>query len=130
MKQILLSGTFIGVLIFIVWYILINNFHMEVAHARGYVFALMVFIQNMHVLNCRSESKSVFENGFKQNKFVLFTILGTIILQMIVMEVPILSRFLQTYDVPNLHLVILFVVSLPIILIMEMYKYVKKHKNN
>ena len=129
-KQILLSGTFIGVLIFIVWYILINNFHMEVAHARGYVLALMVFIQNMHVLNCRSESKGVFENGFKQNKFVLFTIVGTIILQMIVMEVPILSRFLQTYDVPNLHLVILFVVSLPIILIMEMYKYVKKHKNN
>lgn len=129
-KQILLSGTFIGVLIFIVWYILINNFHMEVAHARGYVLALMVFIQNMHVLNCRSESKSVFENGFKQNKFVLFTIVGTIILQMIVMEVPLLSRFLQTYDVPNLHLVILFVVSLPIILIMEMYKYVKKHKNN
>ena len=78
-KQILLSGTFIGVLIFIVWYILINNFHMEVAHARGYVLALMVFIQNMHVLNCRSESKSVFENGFKQNKFVLFTIVGTII---------------------------------------------------
>ena len=129
-KQIFLSGTFIGVLIFIVWYILINNFHMEVAHARGYVLALMVFIQNMHVLNCRSESKSVFENGFKQNKFVLFTIVGTIILQMIVMEVPLLSRFLQTYDVPNLHLVILFVVSLPIILIMEMYKYVKKHKNN
>lgn len=129
-KQIFLSGTFIGVLVFVVWYILINNFHMEIAHARGYVLALMVFIQNMHVLNCRSESKSVFENGFKQNKFVLFTIVGTIILQMIVMEVPILSRFLQTYDVPNLHLVILFVVSLPIILIMEMYKYVKKHKNN
>lgn len=128
-KQIFLSGTFIGVLVFVVWYILINNLHMEVAHARGYVLALMVFIQNMHVLNCRSESKSVFENGFKQNKFVLFTIVGTIILQMIVMEVPILSRFLQTYDVPNLHLVILFVVSLPIILIMEMYKYVKKHKN-
>lgn len=128
-KQIFLSGTFIGVLVFVVWYILINNLHMEVAHARGYVLALMVFIQNMHVLNCRSESKSVFENGFKQNKFVLFTIVGTIILQMIVMEVPVLSRFLQTYDVPNLHLVILFVVSLPIILIMEMYKYVKKHKN-
>ena len=73
--------------------------------------------------------ESVFENGFKQNKFVLFTIVGTIILQMIVMEVPVLSSFLQTYDVPNLHLIILFVVSLPIIFIMEMYKYAKKHKN-
>ena len=128
-KQIFLSGIFIGILVFVVWYILINNLHMEVAHARGYVLALMVFIQNMHVLNCRSESKSVFENGFKQNKFVLFTIVGTIILQMIVMEVPVLSRFLQTYDVPNLHLVVLFVISLPIIFIMEMYKFTKKHKN-
>ena len=89
----------------------------------------MVFIQNMHVLNCRSETKSVFENGFKQNKFILFTIVATIILQMIVMEVPVLSRFLQTYDVSNLHLVVLFVISLPIIFIMEMYKFTKKHKN-
>lgn len=128
-KQIFLSGIFIGILVFVVWYILINNLHMEVAHARGYVLALMVFIQNMHVLNCRSETKSVFENGFKQNKFILFTIVATIILQMIVMEVPVLSRFLQTYDVPNLHLVVLFVISLPIIFIMEMYKFTKKHKN-
>ena len=128
-KQIFLSGIFIGVLVFTVWYVLINKLHMEVAHARGYVLALMVFIQNMHVLNCRSESKSVFENGFKQNKFVLFTIVGTIVLQMIVMEVPILSRFLQTYDVPNLHLIILFMLSLPILFVMEMYKYSKKTKN-
>ena len=127
-KQIFLSGTFIGILVFVVWYVLINKMHMEVAHARGYVLALMVFIQNVHVLNCRSETKSVFENGFKQNKFVLFTIVGTIILQMIVMEVPFLSRFLQTYDVPNLHLIILFVLSLPIIFVMEMYKYAKKNK--
>ena len=128
-KQIFLSGIFIGILVFAVWYVLINVLNMEVAHARGYVLALMVFIQNMHVLNCRSESKSVFENGFKQNKFVLFTIIGTIILQMIVMEVPVLSKFLQTYDVPNLHLVILFMLSLPIIFVMEMYKYSKKNKN-
>ena len=128
-KQIFLSGIFIGILVFAVWYVLINVLNMEVAHARGYVLALMVFIQNMHVLNCRSESKSVFENGFKQNKFVLFTIVGTIVLQMIVMEVPILSRFLQTYDVPNLHLIILFMLSLPILFVMEMYKYSKKTKN-
>ncbi len=127
-KQIFLSGTFIGILVFAVWYVLINKMHMEVAHARGYVLALMVFIQNVHVLNCRSETKSVFENGFKQNKFVLFTIVGTILLQMIVMEVPFLSRLLQTYDVPNLHLIILFILSLPIIFVMEMYKYAKKNK--
>lgn len=128
-KQILISGIFIGVLVFAVWYILINKMNMEVEHARGYILALMVFIQNIHVLNCRSESKSVFENSLMKNKFVLFTIVGTIILQMIVMEVPVLSRFLQTYDVPNLHLILLFIISLPVILLMELYKIIKKRKN-
>ena len=127
-KQILISGLFIGCLVFIVWYILINGMHMEVAHARGYILALFVFIQNFHVLNCRSETKSVFENGFKKNPFVIITIISTILLQMIVMEVPILSEFLQTYDVPYLHLLVLFVIPMPIIVIMEIYKKIKRKK--
>ncbi|NLC48547.1 MAG: cation-transporting P-type ATPase [Tenericutes bacterium] len=122
-KQILTSGTFIGILVFIVWSILIKQLNMEVEHARGYILALMVFIQNMHVLNCRSETKSVFENSFKNNRFILYTILSTILLQVIVMEVPLLSRFLQTYSIPYDQLLLLFIISMPIILVMELYKY-------
>ena len=51
--------------------------------ARGYVLALMVFIQNIHVINCRSESKSIFENSFKKSPFVLLTIVSSILLQII-----------------------------------------------
>ena len=58
--------------------------------------ALMVFLQNYHVLNCRSENKSIFKYNFKHNPFVLFSITGSILLQIIVMEVGPLSRFLST----------------------------------
>mgnify|MGYP005888401211 FL=1 len=126
--QILLSGLFIGLIVFGVWFMLIKIFNFEVAHARGYVLALMVFMQNIHVLNCRSESKSVFHNSFKSNPFILIVIVGTILLQILVMEVPILSSFLQTYDVPTSHLILLFIMSLPVLFVMEVYKYIKRNK--
>ena len=124
--QTLLSGLFIGLIVFAVWSYLCNILNMEVAHARGYILALMVFMQNIHVLNCRSERKSVFANGFRKNPFVILTIAGSILLQVIVMEVPVLSKFLQTYNVPYMHLIYLFLLALPVLLVMEVYKFFKK----
>ena len=128
-EQILISGLFMGIISFIVFVVLIKGFDMQVSTARGYVMALMVFMQNMHVLNCRSEYLSVFNNPIKNNIFVLFSIVSAIILQIIVMEVDIFSMFLQTSSIPFVHLIFLFLASLPILLIMEMYKEIKKKKN-
>ena len=126
--QTLLGGLFIGLIVFGVWAFLCNVVHMEVEYARGYILALMVFMQNIHVLNCRSERKSVFKNGFKKNPFVLFTILGSILLQIIVMEVEFLSRFLQTHRVANSHLIKLFCLAIPVLLVVEIYKYFKNKR--
>ena len=125
--QILISGLFIGIVVFAVWFILCR-IGMDLTLARGYVLALMVFIQNIHVINCRSESKSIFENSFKKNPFVLFTIVGSILLQIIVMEVPFLSKFLQTTSVPYVHMLILLLLALPILTVMEIYKHLKNRK--
>lgn len=128
-EQILISGSFMGIISFIVFVVLIKGFDMQVTTARGYVMALMVFMQNMHVLNCRSEYLSVFNNPIKNNILVLFSIISAIILQIIVMEVDMFSMFLQTTSIPFIHLIFLFLASLPILLIMEMYKEIKKKKN-
>ncbi|MDD6272419.1 MAG: cation-transporting P-type ATPase [bacterium] len=123
-KQVLISGLFIGIIVFIAWDILCSQ--MDPQHARGYVLALMVFIQNLHVMNCRSETKSIFRNSFKKNPFVLITIAGSILLQILVMEVPILSRFLETYNIDYAHLIELFILAMPILLVMETYKFFKR----
>lgn len=127
--QTLTGGLFIGLLVFGLWVYLCKGLNMEVAHARGYILALMVFVQNMHVINCRSEVKSAFKNSFRKNPFVLFTIAGSILLQIIVMEVPFLSRFLQTYNIPYLHLIYLFLLAIPVLLVIEVYKYFR-HEHN
>ncbi len=126
-KQILISGLFIGIVVFILWFLLMK-YNVNLTTARGYVLALMVFIQNIHVLNCRSEKKNIFENSILKNPFIIFTIVGSILLQILVMEIPWLSRFLQTSPIPYLHLFILLLLALPILTVMEAYKYFKKSK--
>jgi len=125
-QETLIAGISIGVIVFVVFLTLINILHMEVSTARGYIMALMVFMQNMHVLNCRSESLSIFKNPIKNNVLILFSITGSLLLQIIVMEVGFLSKFLQTTPIPISHLIILFLISLPILLIMETYKKARR----
>lgn len=125
-SEVLTSGLSIGIIVFIVWvYLLKIGMIPEVA--RGYIMVLMVFMQNMHVLNCRSEKNSVFKVPLKTNPLVIFSILSAIILQIIVSEVDFLSEVLQTHSVPVVHMIILFIISTSIILIMEVYKKVEKN---
>jgi magnesium-transporting ATPase (P-type) len=126
--EIAVSGIVISVIVFIVWYILINIVKMDTSYARGYIMALMVFIQNLHVLNCRSEHKSIISYMLKGNPFVIFSIASSILLQIIVMEVEPLSRLLSTHKVPYNNLIILLVMACPIILSMEIFKLIRKTK--
>ena len=124
LKEILVSGLVIGLVVFVVWFFLLNNLNMEVAKARGYIMALMVFIQNIHVFNCRSESNSAFKVPLKNNYLIAGGVFVSILLQIIVMEVPFMSKFLKTVSIPFMDLVFLFLIALIVLLVMEIYKMV------
>ena len=128
LTEVLISGLSMGLIVFLVWVILLDKLNFDVYVARGYIMMLMVFMQNMHTLNCRSESKHIYEVGFKKNPFVIFSIILATTLQIIVAEVPVLSEFLDTTSVPLLHMIILFLISCSIIIIIELYKSIKKRK--
>ena len=121
-KETFVAGISIGLLVFLVWVCLINILNMPINIARGYIMALMVFIQNVHVLNCRSEKRSVFHISIKSNPFIIMSIAISVILQIIVMEIQFLSTFLQTTTIPIWHLIILFLISIIILFIMEQFK--------
>lgn len=129
-QEVILSGTVIGLIVFGLWYYLIKILNMDVTISRGYVMMLMVFLQNMHVLNCRSEKESVFNISLKSNPLIIITIVGSILLQIIVGRVPVLSKLLQTQSVPFLDMIFLLVLSTTIIVIMEFYKILKIKKSS
>lgn len=128
-QQTMFSGMIIGLLLFGVWYYLINIAKMDIATARGYVMTLMVFIQNIHVFNCRSEKNSAFSIPLKNNKFVIWGVICSIALQIIVMEVEILSKLLQTVSIPVMHLIGLFALALIILIVVEVYKKIRYRHN-
>ena len=124
--EVLIAGLTIGLVVFFVWYECINVLHIEESIARGYIMALMVFLQNMHVLNCRSERTSIFKLNLLKNPLIIFSIVSSIVLQFIVMEVETLSVFLKTHSVPIDKLLYLFALSTIVLIVMEIYKYFKR----
>lgn len=120
-REVVISGVTMGLIVFGFWVILLKVFEIDVTISRGYIMTLMVFIQNLHVFNCRSERKSIFEVPVN-NPFLFVSIIGTIILQIVVMEVDFLSDILSATSIPFGHLLSIFFLSLPIIFVMEAYK--------
>lgn len=127
LTEVLISGLTIGVLVFFYFKNLIDN-GVSTRIARGYIMTLMVFIQNIHVLNCRSETHSFFKTGLKNNLLIPIVIIGSILLQFAVMEVPFLSTFLKTTSIPLIECINLLLLSLIIILVIEIYKLIKRRK--
>ena len=101
---------------------------MDIDLARGYIMALMVFIQNIHVFNCRSEKVSAFSIPIRDNKLIGVAFISSIILQIFVMEIPFMARFLQTDSIPFIHLVYLFLLATSVLFVIEIYKEIKKNK--
>ena len=128
-SSIVFSGVITGLLVFAVWYYLIKVINMDIELARGYTMALMVFIQNIHVFNCRSEKNSAFSIPLKSNALIIVAFASSIVLQIIVMEVPMLSKFLQTVSIPPIHLLYLFILATVILFTMEIYKQIRYHRD-
>ena len=129
LEEVIVSGIGIGLIVFALWYYLIKFANMEVTLARGYIMALMVFIQNIHVFNCRSEHSSAFSVPLRNNKFVVYGVIGSILLHVLVMNVEFLSILLQTHAIPFASLLGLFCLAAIILVVVELYKKIRYNKN-
>ncbi|MDE5888956.1 MAG: HAD-IC family P-type ATPase, partial [Bacilli bacterium] len=93
MIEVLILGITISAIVFGTWkYMMDKNY--DIVFARSVIMMLMVFIQNINVLNCRSEKRSVFKESLLDNPFVIATVIGSILLQVIISEIPATAMFL------------------------------------
>ena len=96
----------------------------DIGIARAIIMMLMVFIQNINVLNCRSEKRSVFKESLLDNPLIIITIVFSILLQIIMAEVPLTAKFLNVTPLPLLTIIKLFALSFIVILVFEIYKLI------
>ncbi len=125
-SQILVSGLTIGLIVFGLWVYLVNYKKVDIVVARTYVMALMIIIQNIHAFNCKSEDKSIGEINIFSNKIFLFGIIGSVILGISVIQIKFFNSFLKTTGMPIKDLSLVFALGLVVLLVMEIYKKIKK----
>ena len=123
--ETLISGSLIGILVFVIWYYLINVSKINITLARTYILTLMVFIQNIHVLNCRSEKQSILKVSILKNPFIIISIITSIALQICFIKIPSLSRLLQIECIGINEILSLCLLSVPVLIIMEIYKIIR-----
>ena len=119
--EVFIYGLTIALIIISIWKYLIDK-NTQLVVARSIIMITMVFIQNIHVLNCRSEKNSVFKTSILSNKLLLITITGSILLQIIVTKIDFLARFLKITSLPFNIIALYFIISTIIIIVAEIYK--------
>ena len=124
-EQVLLSGLTIGLIVFFTWYFLNTRTNFSVEKSRGFIMMLMVFLQNFHVLNCRREKESFFKVPIASNWFIVISIGLAIISQVLVSNVSLLAKFLKIDVISVSEGLIVILLSIPILVIMEVYKLIK-----
>lgn len=127
-SEITLIGLIMGIIVFGLWIYLIDVKHLDLITARSYTLLLMVFIQNLHCFNCRSETTSIFKKPLKENKMLLYSIIAVLLIQLFVVENSFLSNFLDTKALPLSHVIYLFILALPITIASEIFKYFERQK--
>ena len=123
MLEVGILGVSISLIIFITWKILIDS-GTDISIARAIIMMLMVFIQNINVLNCRSEKRSVFKESLRDNPLVIGTIIFSVALQLFMAEIPLTAKFLNVVPLPFMTIFKVFILSLGIIAIFEIYKFI------
>ena len=124
--ETLIAGITIGTIIFLLWYYLINYANIPLHHARTYILMAMVFMQNIHAFNCRSESISVFKIPIKNNYFIVLGVITVLILHLSVTQIPSLSHILDTESLPLIEILSMFIICLPLLFISEIYKFIRR----
>ena len=133
-SQCLISGGFIGLIVYGSWMILLNVLKLNIVVARALVMTLMVFLQNFHALNCRSEKTSIFKMNHKSNWFFYVAVLLSVVLQILFTEIKALSQLLKLTTIPYSIMFALVGISTIILVVSEIYKLIyrsitKKYNN-
>jgi magnesium-transporting ATPase (P-type) len=127
-KQTLVSSAIMGGMVFGLWYWLNNYTQMDETHSRDLILLLMVFMQNFHVFNCRSERVSAFRVPLKRNIVLIFGVIAAQGIHILSMQIPFMQNILRIEPVTFNEWLYIIVLAVPIVLGMELFKLFNRKK--
>jgi len=104
------------------FYYLVEVAGMNEYSARNLLLMLMVLLENVHVANCRSETKSAFRMSLLSNPLLLGGVVLAQLLHIGMLYLPLGQTLLHTEPVTAQSWVILLLLSLTLLVAMELHK--------
>jgi hypothetical protein len=83
----------------------------------------MVLFENIHIGNCRSETKSALRFSPLRSPILLAGVISAFVVHLVAMYTPIGQTMLETEPVALKNWGILFLLALPIFPVMELHKW-------
>ena len=109
-----------------VYYSLTNILHYSHTKSASMLLMLFVFIQNLQVLNSRSENISIFKHSIKNNKKLLLGITCAVGIHLFATHNPILSKILRIEPLALKEILVMFGLALVVIIVSEIEKFIRK----
>ncbi len=120
-EQVMLGGAAIGIAAFVYYWFALRSGIPEAA-ARGGVLWLMVWFENAHCFNSRSETRSVFRIPLSHNRLLIGGVIVTQLLQIGALGIPVLRDLLSLGEFTVVDGIELAIGGFAVIAVMELYK--------
>jgi magnesium-transporting ATPase (P-type) len=132
-KQTVIAGVTMGAIALGFWYWLITGYGDTMTpeqeySARNLILLLVVFLQNIHVFNSRSELTSAFKVPLKRNVLLVFGVIVAQGIHILSMQIPFMQKVLKIEPIPITHWLYIFGLSIPLIIIIEIFKAIQRRK--
>ena len=129
-KQLMIERTVVAALVmggigFLTfhWFLPAEANEAEVASARNALLLLMVLFENVHIGNCRSETKSALKLSPLRSPVLLTGVIVAFLVHLSVMYTPFGHSVLETEPIALKNWGILFLLALTIFPVMELHKW-------
>jgi magnesium-transporting ATPase (P-type) len=127
-RQSAVSGTFMGIVAFGFWYLALAN-GMGEFEARNLLLFLMVAFENVHLFNCRSETRSAFRVPLANNWPVVAAVFGAQALHIAAGYIPGLRGTLEVQPISLETWLLLVPTALSVLLVMEIDKALRRRSS-
>jgi magnesium-transporting ATPase (P-type) len=124
-EEVLVSGLYMGLVAFAVFYVLTAQFGYETFEARNLLLLLMVLFENVHAFNVRSETRSAFRIPLSANWLLVGAVVAAQGIHIVSMFIPGWRDILEIEPVAFTTWLILLAITLSKFLIVEAYKWLR-----
>ena len=128
-SQTVAAGATMGLIVFGLWYYLNTFTQINEVNARNLILLLMVFMQNFHVFNARSERTSAFRVPIKRNIVLVFGVILAQGIHILSMQIPFMQNILRVEPVTLNEYLYILILAIPMILVIEVFKLVNNKRN-